>query len=51
MSWNLNMYTIFKLLSSNTVAKSHSAVFIYALFNNSVGSSDYVATNGTMIGE
>jgi len=45
------MYTIFKLLSSNTVVKSHSAVSIYALFNNSVGSSGYVAANCTMIGE
>jgi len=51
MSCNSKMYTIFKLLSSNTVAKSHSAVSIYALFNNAVGGSDYVATNGTMTGE
>ena len=45
------MYTIFKFLSSNTASKSHSGASIYVLFNNSVGSSDYVATNGTMIGE
>lgn len=41
----------FKLFSSNTVAKLHSAVSIYVLFNNVVGSSDYAPTNGTMIGE
>jgi hypothetical protein len=43
------MYTIFKFFSSNTVAKSQAAGSIYALFNNSVGSSDYVSTNGTTI--
>jgi hypothetical protein len=41
----------FKLLSSNAVAKLHSAESIYGLYNNAVGSSDCVATNGMMVGE
>jgi hypothetical protein len=51
MFCNLKNVYNFKLFSSNTVTKLHSAVSIYVLFNNVVGSSDCVATNGTMIGE